>query len=61
MPLVVSYIFEGIAGGTRLTIGMDAEPRGFFKLIGFVFMAAVKRQIRRDLRRLKELLEPMRS
>ncbi len=57
MPLVVSYIFEEGPRGTRLTIGMDAEPEGFFKLMGPVFMAAVKRQIRKDLQTLKELLE----
>ena len=61
MPLEVSYIFEEVPRGTRVTMGMDAEPEGFFKLIGPVFKVAVKRQIRNDLRTLKGLLEPKRS
>ena len=61
MPLEVSYIFEEVPGGTRLTIGMDAEPEGFFKLVGPVFKVAVKRQIGKDLRMLKKVLKPERS
>ncbi len=57
MPLEVSYIFEEVPGGTCVTMGMDAEPEGFFKLIGPVFKVAVKRQIRKDLQTLKVLLE----
>jgi uncharacterized membrane protein len=61
MPLEVSYIFGEVPRGTRVTVGMDAKPEGFFKLIGPVFKVAVKRQIRNDLRTLKGLLEPKRS
>jgi hypothetical protein len=57
IPLEINYIFEEVPGGTRLTVSMDAQPAGFFRLIGPVFGRAVKRQIRSDLKTLKGLLE----
>ncbi len=62
MPLVISYIFEEVPnGGTLLTIGAHAQPEGFFKLVGPVSLAAVRRQIKKYLQNLKELLELRRS
>ena len=61
MPLEVSYTFEEVPTGTRVTIGMNAQPQGFFKIVGPVFKVAVKRQIRNDLRTLKEKLELTRA
>ncbi len=40
-----------------MTVSMDARSAGFLRLIGPVFEAAVKRQIRNDLGTLKSLLE----
>ena len=57
MPVEVSYFFEEVTGGTRLTVSMDIQPAGFFRLVGPVFGRVVKRQIRNDLKTLKGLLE----
>jgi hypothetical protein len=57
MPIDVGYLFEEVPRGTRLTIGMDTEPEGFFKIIGPVFGIALKRAIRNDIKTIKELLE----
>jgi hypothetical protein len=54
MPIEVNYVFEEVPGaGTRLTVSIDNQPEGFFKLIGPVFRRAAKLQIRNDLRTLK--------
>jgi uncharacterized membrane protein len=58
MPIEVNYIFEEVPGaGTRLTVSLDTQPEGFFKLIGPVFRSAVKRTVRNDLQTLKDVLE----
>ncbi len=58
MPVEINYIFEEVPGaGTRLTVSMDTQPKGFFKLIGPVFRRAVKRTFRNDLQTLEEVLD----
>ena len=58
MPTELNFIFEEVPGaGTRLTMSMDNQPEGFFKLIGPVFRRAVKRTVRNDLQTLKDVLE----
>ena len=58
MPIEVNYIFEELPGaGTCLTVSMDTQLEGFFKLIGPVFRSARKRTLRNDLQTLKESLE----
>ena len=52
------YTFEQTAGGkTRLTHVVEAEPGGFFKLVGPLLERAGIRQFRADLLSLKDLLE----
>ena len=58
MPVEFNYIFEEVPGaGTRLTVSMDTQPKGFFKLIGPVFRSALKRKFRNDLQTTEEVLE----
>jgi hypothetical protein len=58
LPLTFRRAFERIEGGTRVTIGYDAEPRGFFhSLMRPVLMSMGKRQLEGDLPKLKELIE----
>ncbi len=58
MPIEVNYIFEEVPrAGTRLTVSMDTQPEGFFKLIGPVFRSARKRTLRNDLQTLEEVLD----
>jgi carbon monoxide dehydrogenase subunit G len=44
-------------GGTRLTWVAEAEPGGFFRLVGPLLERAGRRQFRADLQNLKDLLE----
>ena len=49
--------FEEVSGGTRLTLVVEGEPGGFFRLAEPLLERAVKRQFRADLGTLKDLLE----
>jgi uncharacterized membrane protein len=51
------YTFEEMPGGTRLTRAVDAQPGGLLKLLEPLQKRAAERQLRKDLRRLKDVLE----
>ena len=57
LPLTFQRTFEGVEGGTRVTIRYEAELRGFFKLVMPFLAGSVKRQHEGDLRKVKELME----
>lgn len=57
LPLTFQRTFEGVNGGTRVTIKYDAEMRGFFKLVMPLLSKSVIRQHEGDLRKVKELME----
>jgi hypothetical protein len=44
-------------GGTRFTPRIEAEPGGFFGLVGAVLERVIRRQMRTNLETLKALLE----
>jgi hypothetical protein len=44
-------------GGTRMTLRNQGRPAGFARIAGPVMAAAVRRANRKDLRRLKQILE----
>ncbi len=48
---------EEVSGGTRLTLVVEGEPGGFFRLAEPLLERAVKRQFRADLGTLKDMLE----
>jgi hypothetical protein len=57
-PMETTYAWEPSAGGgTRMTLRNRGEAAGFGKLVAPVLAAAVRRANRKDLRRLKEILE----
>jgi uncharacterized protein YndB with AHSA1/START domain len=57
-PMETTYTFEGTAsGGTRMTLRNRGEPSGFSRLAGPVMAQAMRRANRKDLARLKEVLE----
>ena len=57
LPLTFQRTFEGVEGGTRLTIRYQAELRGFMKLLMSFMIGSVKKKHEGDLRKLKELME----
>ena len=57
-PMETTYTWEdGPSGGTRMTLRNRGEPAGFAKVGAPVMSAAMRRANRKDLRRLKEILE----
>ncbi len=57
-PMETSYGWEDTeGGGTRMTLRNHGEPAGFSKLAAPVLARAMRRANRKDLRRLKHILE----
>ena len=57
-PMEVSYWFQESPGGTLAEIHVQGEASGFYsKINGPVMSLAVKRNVTKDLKRLKKLLE----
>jgi len=57
-PMETTYTWEESgSGGTRMTLRNRGEPAGFSRLAGPVLAAAMRRVNRKDLGRLKTLLE----
>jgi uncharacterized membrane protein len=57
-PMETTYTWESVAGGaTRMTLRNRGEPRGFSKQLAPFMSAAVRRATRKDLARLKTVLE----
>jgi uncharacterized protein YndB with AHSA1/START domain len=56
-PTVYDYTFEPVGAATQLTLRLDAEVGGFFKLAEPLVAAAARRQVQNDLTTLKDILE----
>jgi len=51
------YTFQEVPGGTRLRRAVEAKPGGLVRLLEPLQKRSVKRQLRKDLQTLKDLLE----
>jgi hypothetical protein len=57
-PMETTYTWEDSAsGGTRMTLRNRGEPAGFANVAAPMMASAMRRANRKDLRRLKEILE----
>jgi uncharacterized membrane protein len=56
-PMETSYSWEDTSGGTRMTLRNRGEPSGFSKVGAPMLTQAMRRANRKDLARLKQLLE----
>lgn len=57
-PMTTTYEWEDTAGGgTRMTLRNAGEPAGFSKVSAPMMASAMRRANRKDLERLKEILE----
>jgi uncharacterized membrane protein len=57
-PMETTYAWEDTpSGGTRMTLRNSGEPTGFSKVGAPMMAAAMRRANRKDLRRLKSILE----
>jgi uncharacterized protein YndB with AHSA1/START domain len=57
MHLEESYTFEPVEGGTRVTLLLEGEPGGFFKLAEPIVVRMYQRQMEGNLANLKDILE----
>ena len=56
-PMETTYTWEDGPDGTRMTLRNRGQPRGFTKIRAPMMAAAMRRANRKDLERLKTLLE----
>ena len=57
-PMETTYVWEGAEdGATRMTLRNRGEPAGFSKVAAPMMASAMRRANRKDLQRLKHLLE----
>jgi hypothetical protein len=59
-PMETSYAWADAGGGTRMTLRNRGAPAGFSKLAAPMMATAMRRANRKDLRRLKQILEAAR-
>ena len=58
VPVTMVFAYEPLSSeGTRFTPRIEAEPGGFFGLVGPVLERVIRRQMRTNLETLKALLE----
>ncbi|MGX5714765.1 SRPBCC family protein [Arthrobacter sp. MAHUQ-56] len=56
-PMETTYTWADDGGGTRMALRNTGSPSGFSKLAGLVMEPMIRRETRKDLRRLKAILE----
>ncbi|MGF9648151.1 SRPBCC family protein [Pseudarthrobacter oxydans] len=56
-PMQTTYTWSDADGGTRMTLGNTGKPSGFSKLAGLFMAPMIRRETRKDLQRLKSILE----
>lgn len=56
-PMNGATALESVAGGTRVTLTLDVEPGGFFKLAEPLLVKQQTSQMETDLAKLKQILE----
>ncbi len=52
-----TYTWTDDAGGTRMTLGNTGKPAGFSRLAGLLMEPMIRRESRKDLQKLKSILE----
>jgi uncharacterized protein YndB with AHSA1/START domain len=56
-PMQTTYVFDDAPGGTRMTLRNTSDKSGFAKPSRSLIMASMRRANRKDLKRLKRILE----
>jgi uncharacterized protein YndB with AHSA1/START domain len=59
-PMTVTYAFTDAPEGTLASVRVEGGPEGLYRFAGNLMSPGVRRNITRDVRRLKEILESMR-
>ena len=58
-PMETTYTWTAVQGSTQMTLRNRGEPSGLFKLVAPLVAIAMKRANRKDLNRLRTLIESM--
>ena len=56
-PMQTTYTWADDDGGTRMTLGNSGSPSGFSRLAGLFMAPMIRRETRKDLQKLKSILE----
>jgi len=56
-PVEAQWTFDAVEGGTRVSVVLEAEPGGFFKLAEPLLRSFTKRTMETELANLKDLME----
>ncbi len=56
-PMETAYSWEAVAGGTRMTLRIQADPAGFSKLVAPFIVGNARRATADDLETLRAILE----
>ena len=56
-PMQTTYTWTDDDGGTRMSLGNSGSPSGFSRLAGLFMAPMIRRETRKDLQRLKSILE----
>ena len=56
-PMQTTYTWAETGGGTRMTLGNAGQPSGFSRLAGLLMPPMIRRATRKDLQKLKSILE----
>ena len=56
-PMRVTYTFEPVVGGTRAGVHVEGGPEGFARHANGLMSRAVRRNLRKDVARLKTICE----
>ena len=56
-PMQTTYTWTDDDGGTRMTLGNSGSPTGFSRLAGLFMAPMIRRETRKDLQKLKSILE----
>ena len=57
VKMELNQIYEAANGGTKLTLKMEGEPGGFFKLVGGALEKQMTEQNEQNFQKLKQILE----
>ena len=57
VKMEITQSYEVVAGGTKISVKMEGEPGGFFKLVGGALEKQVQEQNDRNFQNLKKILE----
>ena len=57
VKIEVSQMFEAVDGGTKVTIMIQGEPSGFFKVAEGMVQKQLQSQMTSDFERAKKILE----